>query len=89
MAPISVAAYEGHAECVELLLSLGARLDILDRDDKSALFHAAEQAQPEVVEVGGGGIPHLVGLYSMGKHKERDVVTCQTGWTDFDFQIII
>ena len=53
LAPIAVAAYEGHTECVELLLSLGARLDILDRDDKTALFHAAEQAQPAVIDVSG------------------------------------
>lgn len=50
--PLMIAACEGHEEVVALLIGLGARLDVVDKDDKSVLYHAAEQNHPVVVEVG-------------------------------------
>lgn len=44
-----VACIEGHLEAVSLLSNHGARLDILDKDDKSILFHAAEKNRPEII----------------------------------------
>ena len=43
--PIMIAAIEGNIDVVKLLIENGARLDICDKDDKSILFHAAEENQ--------------------------------------------
>ena len=49
--PIMIAAIEGNVDVVKLLMeprsdgTYGARLDIFDKDDKSILFHAAEENQ--------------------------------------------
>ena len=46
-----IAAIEGNVDVVKLLMeprsdgTYGARLDICDKDDKSILFHAAEENQ--------------------------------------------
>ena len=46
-----IAAIEGNVDIVKLLMeprsdgTYGARLDICDKDDKSILFHAAEENQ--------------------------------------------
>ena len=36
---------EGHVDVVKLLMENHAKLDICDKDDKSILFHAAEENQ--------------------------------------------
>ena len=46
-----MAGKEGHSEMVKLLIDHGARLDILDRDDRSILFHASSMDNAEVVKV--------------------------------------
>ena len=46
-----MAGKEGHSETVKLLIDHGARLDILDRDDRSILFHASSMDNAEVVKV--------------------------------------
>ena len=51
MTPLSIACSEGHQEVVEALIALGARLDIVDEDEKSVLAWAAEQNQPQVIRV--------------------------------------
>ena len=49
--PVMMAGKEGHSETVKLLIDHGARLDILDRDDRSILFHASSMDNAEVVKV--------------------------------------
>lgn len=49
--PLMIAAIEGHAEAVRTLIRLEARMEILDQDDKSVLFHAAEKDLPEILKV--------------------------------------
>ena len=41
--PLLVAAHRGQAEAVERLLTLGARADVLDKEDRSAMYWAADQ----------------------------------------------
>ena len=49
--PLLLASAEGNAEAVELLLSHGADIFALDKEDKSALYWAAAQNHITVVEV--------------------------------------
>ena len=51
MTPLSIACSEGNPESVTALIELDARLDYVDKDEKSVLFHAAEQNNAEVIEV--------------------------------------
>ena len=46
-----IAAIEGHHEAVELLLNQGAKFDLCDKDDRSALFHAANKNEVNVLKV--------------------------------------
>ena len=46
-----IAAIEGHHEAVELLLNEGAKFDFCDKDDRSALFHAANKNEVNVLKV--------------------------------------
>ena len=50
MSPLIIASFEGHLSCVESLISLQARMDLADRDDRSALFHAAMRDHVSVVK---------------------------------------
>ena len=49
--PLMIAAIEGHHEAVELLLNEGAKFDFCDKDDRSALFHAANKNEVNVLKV--------------------------------------
>ncbi len=49
--PLAVAALEGHADSVEALIEQGAKFNIKDKDDRSALFHAAANARSSVMKV--------------------------------------
>ncbi len=44
-----LAAEKGHAQVVKLLLSQGAKTDLKDRTDWTAIMHAAEEGRLEVV----------------------------------------
>ena len=43
-------AMAGHDEVVTELVSLGARIDLLDKEDRSAVHHAAEAGYPTVMK---------------------------------------
>ena len=41
--PLLIAACNGHADTIHTLLDLGARIEDVDKNDKSALYWAAEE----------------------------------------------
>ena len=49
--PLLIAACNGHAETIKTLLRNGAKLFDVDKNDKSALFWAAEEDHVEALEV--------------------------------------
>ena len=49
--PLHIACHEGAHEVVELLLSKGAQIDVLNRENKNCLDIAISQRHPEVVRV--------------------------------------
>ena len=51
LTPLCIAACEGHDDVVAALILLGARMDLVDNDEKSALYWAAEQNNPKVLRV--------------------------------------
>lgn len=50
--PLLLAAVYGHAKTVELLLERGADTSAEDKNDKTAVFLAAEENKLEALEVG-------------------------------------
>ena len=46
-----VAASAGHTDAVETLLDSGADITTMDKDDKTAMFWAAEQGHFETLKV--------------------------------------
>ncbi len=48
--PLMIAAYEGHLEACQRLLEFGANVNLEDKDDKTVLFHAAEQNRPAILK---------------------------------------
>lgn len=48
--PLHKAAAEGYKELVQLLVTLEARLDIVDREGTSALFRAVEEGESDIVK---------------------------------------
>ena len=49
--PLLIAASNGHAATIKTLLQKGARLYDVDKNDKTALFWAAEEDNVEALEV--------------------------------------
>ena len=47
--PLMLAAQNGHADVVEILLELGASANILDEEERTALHHAAKNGEGAVV----------------------------------------
>lgn len=47
--PLHAAAFTGHVDCVQLLLSHNASVDEVDLSGRSALIMAAEKGKVEVV----------------------------------------
>lgn len=54
--PLMIAAWERHGECVKLLLNAGANVDILDWNNWSALDHAIDSGNIDVVRYLGNKI---------------------------------
>ena len=50
--PLLIAACNGHADTIKALLELGARIDDVDKNDKSALYWAAEEDNVVALKVG-------------------------------------
>jgi len=51
LSPLLVAAREGHDDCVATLVELGAKIQMVDNDERSVLHYAAEYDHPKVVKV--------------------------------------
>lgn len=49
--PLHAAAFAGHIDCVQLLLSHNASVDDVDQSGRSALIMAAERGRVEVVGI--------------------------------------
>ena len=57
--PILTAAFHGHTKALLVLQERGAKVDVLDKNEKSVLFIAAENNHLETLEVGCRGSCHL------------------------------
>ena len=58
-APLHCAASSGHAEAVRFLLQHGAKIEAIDRHNKTPMHYAASNERPEVLKVlaqNGGNI---------------------------------
>ena len=52
--PLLIAACNGHADTIKALLDQGADLFAVDKNDKTAIFWAAEEDNVEALKVGIG-----------------------------------
>ncbi|KAI9304248.1 hypothetical protein BJ944DRAFT_240720 [Cunninghamella echinulata] len=49
--PLFWAASDGHAECVRILISAGAKVNVKDENGKSALYYAAWEGHMDIVQL--------------------------------------
>ena len=49
--PLLMAAYSGHAESLDTLLKKGADYEVVDKNDKTAVYLAAEEDKLEALKV--------------------------------------
>ena len=66
--PLLIAASNGHAATIKTLLQKGARLYDVDKNDKTALFWAAEEDNVEALEVTYVDDKSLVKILFLSKH---------------------
>ena len=66
--PLLIAASNGHAATIKTLLQKGARLYDVDKNDKTALFWAAEEDNVEALEVMYTGDKLRITILFKSKH---------------------